>query len=171
MVPLIRPGDRVKVARTVPGEVRFGDIVVFRRSEDLIVHRILKMRRTPKGIYFGEKGDAGYKFSLINGANILGRVIGLKRGTRTFDFTLLPARIARLFISAWFRIAAAGINRLKPSKSKRIIMAEKVFREMSGIVSRLLVAIYLVICYLAGFFSNDRSLLNRDEDEQTKGIA
>lgn len=42
MMPLLQPGDQVQVSRIVAEEIRFGDIVVFRRGDDLIVHRVLK---------------------------------------------------------------------------------------------------------------------------------
>ena len=75
MVPLLQPGDQVLVSRIVAEGVRFGDIVVFRRGDDLIVHRVLKKWHTPKGVYFSEKGDAGYAHGLIRSDNIVGRVI------------------------------------------------------------------------------------------------
>jgi signal peptidase I len=150
MAPLIRPGDRVKVSRVAPGEVRFGDIVVFKRNNDLIVHRVFKRRHTPEGVYFSEKGDAGCVYGLVNGENIIGRVTGLKKGTRTFDFEPSPGRMANLIISAWCKITAAGINRLKPSPSLTVTMSEKIIHKMLSIGSRFLVAVCLAIWYPAG---------------------
>jgi len=150
MAPLIRPGDQVKVSRVAPGEVRFGDILVFKRNNDLIVHRVLKRWRAPEGNYFSEKGDAGSVYGLVNGDSIVGRVIGLKKGTRTYDLDLPPGRIANLSIAAWCKITAAVINRLKPSHSPIITGAENAIHKILYISSRSLVAACLAIWYPAG---------------------
>ena len=150
MTPLIRPGDQVKVSRVAPREVRFGDILVFKRNNDLIVHRVLKRWRAPEGDYFSEKGDAGYVYGLVNGENIIGRVMGLKKGTRTYDLDLPPGRIANLSIAAWCKITAAIINRLKPSHSLIISGAENAIHKILYISSRSLVAACLAIWYPAG---------------------
>jgi signal peptidase I len=150
MSPLIRPGDRVRVSRVAPGEVRFGDIVVYKRDDDLIVHRVLKRWRTAEGVYFSEKGDAGSVYGLVNGESIVGRVIGLKKGTRTYDLELPPGRTANLIIAAWCKIAAAGINRLGPSPSPVVTGAKKVVHKLINVTSRSLVAACLAIWYPAG---------------------
>jgi signal peptidase I len=123
MLPLIRPGDLVEVARVAPGQVRFGDIVVFRSGDDLVVHRVFDKRLTPDGLCFLQKGDAGCAYGLVTADKIVGRVTGLKKGTRTYDLSSPPGRLANLVMSAWLRLAAAGANHLKPSHRPAVFRA------------------------------------------------
>jgi len=53
MFPFLEEGDQVEVVSAGKGDFSPGDLVVFRRGGDLIVHRLLKMRRG----YFLEMGD------------------------------------------------------------------------------------------------------------------
>lgn len=164
MLPLIRPGDRVKVSRIAPSEVHFGDIAVFCRGNDLIVHRILKTWHKPNDVYFSEKGDAGLRYTLIKSDDIIGRVIGLKRGTRTFDLNLPPSRMVNLFISAWFRVSTACVNRLT-LKIPAIFRAETVLRKTTDIATGFLAAGCLAIWYTAGRFTGNEIASNGSEDE------
>jgi signal peptidase I len=150
MMPLLRPGDLVKVSRIVPQQAGFSDIVVFRRGQDLIIHRVLKKHVTPDGLYFSEKGDAGYVYGQVSADNIVGRVIGLKKGTRVLDLSSSPSRLANLFISAWLKLAAAVINRLKSSKNPFISGTGTVLHYPLKLTSGFLVIVCSVIWYPAG---------------------
>lgn len=156
MAPLISPGDLVRVARVTSQKVRFGDIVVFKRSSELIVHRVLKRRRTAEGIFLSEKGDAGNVYGIINDDKVVGRVTGLKKGNRIFDLDWPSSRLANLFISAWFRMAAACVNRFKPSTRPVIRTSEAVLRKTLNITSRFLVAGCMLVWYPAGLLSGDK---------------
>jgi signal peptidase len=48
-------GIRIKPAS--PEQISAGDIVTFRRGEDLIVHRVIEMGNDEKGVWFVTKGD------------------------------------------------------------------------------------------------------------------
>ncbi len=157
MVPLLQPGDQVQVSRIVAEEVHFGDIVVFRRDDDLIVHRVLKKWHTPNGVYFSEKGDAGCAYSLVSADKVVGRVTRLKKGAKTLDLNLPPSRMANLLLSAWLRLTATCVSRLESSKSRTITMAGKVLYRVVHITSRFLVMACFVIWYPSGLLTQERT--------------
>ena len=165
MVPLIQPGDQVQVLRITAEEVRFGDIVVFRRSDDLIVHRVFKKWHTPNGVYFSEKGDAGYAYSLIIADDVVGRVIRLKKGTKTLDLILPPSRMANLFVSTWFHLSTVCVSRLESSKYRIITRAGKALYRLVHIASRLLVVVCFVIWYPAGLLTQERGERTYPDDQ------
>ena len=41
MVPFLEDGDRVEVVRAAPGDLRAGDLIVFLRAGEVVVHRFL----------------------------------------------------------------------------------------------------------------------------------
>jgi signal peptidase I len=164
MTPLIKPGDMVRVARVAPQKVRFGDIVVFRRGSELIVHRVLKRQHTPDGIVFSEKGDAGNVYGKINDDKVVGRVTGLKKWNQTFDLDSPYSRMANIFISAWFKIAAACVNRCKPSTNPVIRNTEVVLRKTLNLTGIFLVAGCMLVWYPAGLLSGDKTGLPGSED-------
>jgi signal peptidase I len=160
MAPLIRPGDQVQVSAVAVEEIRFGDIVVFGRGDDLIVHRVLKKWRNTHHIYFLEKGDAGYAYGLINAEKVVGRVTRVKGRGKTFDLRSPPSRLTNLLLSVWFYITAACVNRLRMSKARIFARAAKALYRVVRVTSRFLVMVCFVVWYLSG-------LLTQDGGEQT----
>lgn len=56
MLPLIREGDALAVAHGVH-QWRCGDVVLFRRPDGLVAHRVLRVRRSSDGVTLLTKGD------------------------------------------------------------------------------------------------------------------
>jgi len=59
MRPTLEPGDFIIVVGCDPYQLKEGDIIVFKVpwSENMIVHRIIKVERGPDGPIFYTKGD------------------------------------------------------------------------------------------------------------------
>lgn len=92
MLPLLRHGDRVTVTHGLDG-LRRGDVIVFRRGDRLVAHRLLKTGRQT----FITKGDHTLHLDApVPAAAVLGRVVGVQRG----------ARLAPLDTPAWRRAGA-----------------------------------------------------------------
>ena len=59
MEPAVHLGAVVDVTRVKPGDLRPGDIVTLRESNDVVVtHRITRVVQLPDGLYIETKGDA-----------------------------------------------------------------------------------------------------------------
>jgi len=96
MSPLLRPGTRVLLEK--PGQIRFGDIIIYRNKGGIVCHRLI--RRT-KDI----NGNALYQTKADNGncldrpvcpEDILGRVSAFKKGDKIIKLDTFSGRI-----SAW----------------------------------------------------------------------
>ncbi len=59
MLPLLREGDMVVIAKKAPEEIRVDDIVVYRsvRGGRLIIHRVVGVERVGDKYYYKIKGD------------------------------------------------------------------------------------------------------------------
>ena len=73
MYPLIDDLDRVAVVSSPPDKIKKGDIIVFRNSNGIVIHRALKLTKNEEGIQFCQKGDSSPYFRWISGENVLGR--------------------------------------------------------------------------------------------------
>jgi hypothetical protein len=150
MAPLIHPGDEVLVSKVAVEQIRFGDIIVFRRDGDLIVHRVLKKWRTVDTICFGEKGDMSHTYGLVGGEKIVGRVTTVKGRNKRLCLSSFLSRLPNLVLSTWLRCTAAGVNRLKSSRSKTIRGAGRFLYGLSLLLSHILVRICFIIWYPSG---------------------
>ncbi|MCB9103879.1 MAG: S24/S26 family peptidase [Anaerolineales bacterium] len=83
MQPLLRPGDRLTVACGVT-TFRRGDLVVFYRQQQLVVHRAVRLNRSTTGLTLVTKGDNALRCDAPLTINqVVGRVSGLSRGGQT----------------------------------------------------------------------------------------
>lgn len=59
MLPLFREGDMVFIAKADPHEIKERDIIVFwaPNNRTLIIHRVIRVVRTPDNFYYVTKGD------------------------------------------------------------------------------------------------------------------
>lgn len=80
MLPLIAAGSMVSIEHLSAKKIKVGEIIVFRRSSHLIVHRVLKKYRRKGNLFFLEKGDSILRAGIVEEKNVLGKVIKVKRG-------------------------------------------------------------------------------------------
>jgi len=86
MLPWVRPGDIAVIRRTDAAHVRCGDVVLILRDKRLFVHRLVKKHHSLGVTKFLAKGDAHPgDDGMIDGQEILGRVMKIYRGNRQID--------------------------------------------------------------------------------------
>jgi signal peptidase I len=90
MFPLISTGDRIiikQVRSPAPG-----DVIVFKRNDELIGHRLRRIFRKDGITFLQTKGDNQYKpDEPITPSEILGKVVEIDRGAVTFTRKMLLA--------------------------------------------------------------------------------
>jgi hypothetical protein len=77
MQPTLNVEDFVFLRLSGTVEYKTGDIVVFKRGEDLVVHRIVKQKTIDGEAFFCEKGDNACRWSWITREDLLGRVVAI----------------------------------------------------------------------------------------------
>ena len=118
MSPLIEPGDRVLVER-IPGYAsRRGSLIVFKKKESLIVHRVIGKRRRNNGWLYCQKGDSGSDCSWIEGKDILGTVRSIEKKGRIVSLHQPKALILGYVVSGLGRVGLGLDFILSPLSEK-----------------------------------------------------
>jgi hypothetical protein len=112
MLPWVQPGDVALVRQASLENVRCGDVVLFRRENHLLVHRIVEKRGSLAAEYFA-KGDAHPNSDgRVEEKELLGRVVRLYRGRKRIDLEAPRHLALGLLISqlslrsrAWYPVA------------------------------------------------------------------
>ncbi len=95
MSPMLEPGDFVVVARADISGLRRGDLVVFRRMDDFITHRLLKFDAA--GIQ--TKGDQRILVDPLAPLEaLLGKVVAVQRQRTVRDFSTRYWRVANRWL-------------------------------------------------------------------------
>jgi signal peptidase I len=82
MSPFIEIGDIVKVRRVEPSKIHVGDIVAFKDSQRIIVHRVVRINRASGGFSFFQMGDASGYASGLKSDDIVGKVFAINKNGR-----------------------------------------------------------------------------------------
>ncbi|MCX5796148.1 MAG: right-handed parallel beta-helix repeat-containing protein [Elusimicrobia bacterium] len=79
---LLRNGDRIRVRRVPPADLRLGDIVVFMKDREVVAHRLVWTTTQTSGILLRTKGDGQTSWDPpVPASGIVGRVEAYQRGT------------------------------------------------------------------------------------------
>lgn len=100
MLPWVRPKDIALIRQTTIEHVRCGDIVLFRRDNHLLVHRIVEKKGSLEAAKLFSKGDAHPTHDgVVAEQELLGRVVRIYRNGRRIDLDA-PGQLAlAVFIS------------------------------------------------------------------------
>jgi signal peptidase I len=85
MIPTIRVGDHVCIAPMKASEIQLGDIAVFKTSDGLVIHRIVRRRRTGRTIQLLQMADVALDPSWIEEQAVVGRVVTIRRQGTQID--------------------------------------------------------------------------------------
>lgn len=98
MAPTIWPADRMTFGFPDLSTLEYGDIVLFKRSDKLVVRRVTRKLVGEREDVFVTRADAGERSDVSVGATeILGRLLHLdRRGLRLTAAELKPNWLARL---------------------------------------------------------------------------
>jgi len=85
MCPLIRQGDSIRIERCAPEVLGIGDIITFKRGGTYYTHRLLRTVTRDSVTRLMTKGDNEVNVDPpVSPAQILGRVVVIQGGNRTF---------------------------------------------------------------------------------------
>lgn len=102
MQPLIQPGDRVTLKHADVDQVKFGDIIVFRQQEVLVVHRVIGRLRIDGRTFFLQKGDSNLAASPVPSDDVLARVVAIGKAGKTFRLDTLWEKSVNYTIALCF---------------------------------------------------------------------
>jgi signal peptidase I len=86
MYPFLRNGDIGLVKKICISNLKIGDVIVFKTSEKLIAHRLLKIIYRNKKLSLITKGDSLLKKDCpISEENYIGKIVSFDRKNKTVD--------------------------------------------------------------------------------------
>lgn len=87
MWPVLRPSDKVLIKAVSSASLRVGDIIVYRKKEFSVAHRIVRVVNNKGFSTYWTRGDFNYKLDQVSTENIIGKIAGVYR-----DGHLKPVR-------------------------------------------------------------------------------
>ncbi len=98
MAPLIAPGNHVRLQFADITRLRHGDIIAFLEKEHLVVHRLVKKKKTSGDWWFCQKGDnlSGWKW--VHENQVVGRVASIQKNKGTLNLTSGQWRLINLVL-------------------------------------------------------------------------
>lgn len=93
MHPYLKQGDRLRLVPARAEELGLGDLMAFRRGDELVVHRMAGRVRREEVSCLRQKGDNLRGFSLVRPEEVLGRVSHVLRGDRELDLARPSERL------------------------------------------------------------------------------
>lgn len=153
MAPLIRPGDEVLIESVPASQVGNGDIILFRRNGELIVHRVLRKLKKAHGVYFLEQGDARHLMEAVSADMVLGRVAKVKSGSKVFDLAPPLSRVTSKALTTWLYLTSSAVSLFKRSENRNVKKSGRVLSDLVLLLSGLLIRACFVVWYPAGMLT------------------
>ncbi len=113
MDPTIRDGDVLTVVPVDLGEVRPGEVLLYRTERGVVAHRLMRCETVEAERLYILRGDAsGTCDPPVGIGKVLGRVIASRRGRRSRSLTNPWTRQWQVTWAAANRLARAALRRL-----------------------------------------------------------
>jgi signal peptidase I len=98
MGPLAPVGSKVLIqALSDHHGVRFGDIIVFREVDRLIMHRVLGKHRRGGEIFYLQSGDTYSQPSFTHKCGVLGKVIAIQKDGRLIKLDTFRGKLLNIY--------------------------------------------------------------------------
>lgn len=129
MLPLVAPGSIVSIEHLPAKKIRLGDIIAFKRSSGLVVHRVLKKYHHQGNLFFLEKGDSNFRAGKVEEKEVLGRVTKVKRGEKpitldTYTWRRINYLVARYSLMVDYVFKRLYSRRENSQSSKESLLAK-----------------------------------------------
>ncbi len=113
MDPTIRDGDVLTVEPVDLGEVRPGEILLYRAAQGVVAHRLMRCETVEAQLLYVLRGDAsGTCDPPVSVGELLGRVTAVRRGRRSRSLTNPWTRQWQITWAAVHRLARAALCRV-----------------------------------------------------------
>lgn len=100
MLPFIKQGDIALVSKTDIGNVRKGDIIVFKIKNDYIAHRLIKKNMTDLTVI--TKGDSCKQYDTpVAFQSVTGKISRIQSGKKTMDMDSVFWRVINTFMATF----------------------------------------------------------------------
>ena len=139
MLPLFNRRAQVLVTTIQPERVRIGDVIVFKRNDTLVTHRVIKKKNSPDGLVFVEKGDGTHEHSTVNGRDVIGTVLMVRRNGRLYFLQSPLSRHINLVLALFLRVTSLGVTWLHYSNARLLNRAGRIASPLMMVASNIMI--------------------------------
>lgn len=108
MLPLIHPGAKVTIKKTLPETLRPGEIVLYKSGERVCLHRLLRTSNRDGETVFHMRGDAHTATEAVAADDIVGKLVRMEvKGKLLEAKRIQPRKNEKLFFSCLFLSASS----------------------------------------------------------------
>ena len=112
MLPLVAPGSMVSIEHLPAKKIRLGEIIAFKRSSGLVVHRVLQKYHCKENLFFLEKGDSNLRAGIVEEKEVLGKVIKVKKGRKSITLDSYIWRLINYLVARYGLMVNYAFKRL-----------------------------------------------------------
>jgi len=119
MRPFLRPGDWVVAGEVAEDSLRIGELVLFARGSDIVVHRYVGRVRREGRVLFLTKGDGRFFFDPAWPASMLvGRVLEVHKGGRIIRLRVRSWRVFNYLLGVFSILEGLFFRAARPLRGK-----------------------------------------------------
>jgi len=116
MLPLIIPESVVSIEHLPAEKIRLGDIIAFRGSSNLIVHRVIKKYTNQGNLFFLEKGDNNLRARIVEAKNVLGKITKIRRKRKSIILDTYAWKLINCLVARYSLISNYAFRRFYPAR-------------------------------------------------------
>jgi signal peptidase I len=116
MWPFLGPGERLIIKRVTAGDLRIGDLVIYREGDMTVCHRLVKKTKSNREYLLYARGDSATRApDPVRPEILIGRVVGRIKNGRVIN-VMAPGRrfAARLIVivAPWLIHAVRAVKKV-----------------------------------------------------------
>lgn len=118
MLPILKSGTSIAVRKAEIKDIHIGDIVLFKKGDISIAHRVIKKVKSDGRIFLRAKSDISFSPEpLISDEELIGKVVAFKRLGAKISVDNFIFRLFGLTAGLFFPFIARARFRLKSARS------------------------------------------------------
>ena len=111
MWPFLKSGEKLIIKKTSMGDLRLGDIILYRTDNQLVSHRLVKRVRNEDGYLVYTRGDNSNSLpKLVTEQMFLGKAIGIIKHSKTISLIGRRRRFVNRIIVIIAPLVSMGIK-------------------------------------------------------------
>jgi signal peptidase I len=97
MLPTLWPGDIVTLQSVIPQPVSVGEVVLFQRDNQFVIHRVSRILSSRENLIITRGDSMADEDSPVSSSELMGRVIGVRRREKPMSVSSKPSVFQRSF--------------------------------------------------------------------------
>ena len=160
MLPLIAPGSTISIEHLPAKKIRLGDIIAFKRSSGLVVHRVLQKYHHKENLFFLEKGDSNPRAGIIEEKEVLGKIVKIKRERKSITLNSYIWRLINYLVARYDLMVNYAFKRLYSVRENSQDRKENPLAKIGQNILRISLYFFPKVIIMAGIIGTGKGKEN-----------